>query len=106
MDETKEMLKRQIDTDIQNLSTMEPGSDQKTKAVDDLVKLYGLMSGDEKLKNENKHRFIQYGITGLQILAPLAFYGVWMGLGFKFEEEGVFKSRVFQSMYNKFKPTH
>ena len=105
MDETKEMLKRQIDTDIQSLSTLESGSQEKASAVDDLTKLYGILNEDEKSKNETLHRFIQYGLTGIQIVAPLVFYGVWMKRGFEFEKEGTYTSQTFRNMFGKFKPT-
>ena len=49
-DEIKDLLGEEIKTEIRDLSTLEPGSKEKSTAIDDLAKLYRLRI--EETKNE------------------------------------------------------
>lgn len=115
MDQTKELLTRQIDTEIQSLSTMEAGSEEKTATIDGLTKLYKLKI--EETKNEKdleaqkaerdilkKDKIVGRVLDGLGIGLPLVFSAIWMKKGFKFEETGTFTSQTFRSLWGKFKP--
>lgn len=114
MDQTKELLTRQIDTEIQSLSTMEAGSDEKTATIDGLTKLYKLKI--EETKNEKdfqaqeaendilkKDKIVGRVLDGVGIVLPIAFSWVWMKKGFKFETEGTYTSQTFRSLWNRFK---
>ncbi len=123
MDEIREMLDRQIDTEISNLTTMESGSEEKSKAIDDLAKLYKLRIEEtrseydfekscqeaqlktEQLMDQDKDRYFRIGLEAVGIVIPLIFYGRWMNKGFKFEETGTFTSTTFRGLFSKFKPT-
>lgn len=100
MDKTKEMLTRQIETEIEKLSTMEDGSQEKAETIEGINKLY-------KLKLEDKPWFdkVKLGLEAASIVLPLMFYAVWMGRGFEFEKEGTYTSQTFRGMWNRFKPT-
>lgn len=115
MDQTKELLTRQIDTEIQSLSTMEAGSEEKSATIDGLTKLYKLKI--EETKNEKdleaqkaerdilkKDKIVGRVLDGLSIGLPLVFSAIWMKKGFKFEETGTFTSQTFRSLWGKFKP--
>lgn len=55
---------------------------------------------------ENKiDRCIKVAVAGVELVVPLAFYGVWMRKGFKFEETGSFTSTTFKNLLNRFRPT-
>lgn len=135
MEETiKNLLDGEIKNQIQDLSFFNPGSDEKSKAIDDLVKLYKLrieedktelecdekrerrfMDGDRsdkdvemreyELKEQSKERYLKLGIAVAEIVLPLIFYASWMRKGFKFEETGTFTSTTFRGLFNRFRPT-
>ena len=44
----KDLLNEEIATEIQNLSELEAGSDEKSSAIDDLAKLYKLRIEENK----------------------------------------------------------
>ena len=50
MDEIRDLLGEEIKEEIQNLSTLEPGSKEKSTAIEDLATLYRLRI--EELKND------------------------------------------------------
>lgn len=128
MDEQiKEMMEEEIKVEIENLSNLEPGSDEKSKAIDVMSKLCRLnvevskvdMEADEKrraqvceeqfkseqIRQQVKERYVRIGIAAAEIVLPLIFYGIWMRKGFKFEENGTYTSTTFRGLFNKFRPT-
>ena len=127
MDEIRDLLGEEIKEEIQNLSTLEPGSKEKSTAIEDLAKLYRLRieelknDGDlsekynsreceEQLKKDQlneqiKDRYFRLGVEAAGIILPLIFYAAWMRRGFKFEENGTFTSTTFRGLFNRFKPT-
>jgi hypothetical protein len=126
-DEIKKMLEEEIKAGIEDLSSLESGSQEKTAAIDDLVKLYKLrieetkneLEFDEKydgrvteelfkkkqFEEQVKDRYFKLGVEAAGILVPLIFYAVWMRKGFRFEETGTFTSTTFRGLFNRFKPT-
>lgn len=116
MDESKKMLEEEIKAEIQRLSSLTPGSKERTAAIDELSKLYHLKIDevksleDTKVKNNQmseqvKDRYFKLGIAAAELIIPLVFYGAWMKRGFKFEETGTFTSTTFRGLFNRFKPT-
>ena len=101
-EEIKDLLDKQIKTEILKLSTLEAGSKDKTTAIDDLAKLHRLKIEEESRKD----RYFRLGVEAAGIILPLIFYGIWLKRGFKFEETGTFTSTTFRSLFNKFRPTH
>lgn len=99
-EEIKDLLEKQIKTDILKLSTLEE-SKEKSTAIDDLVKLHRLKIEEESRKD----RFLRIGVEAAGIILPLIFYGIWLRRGFKFEETGTYTSTTFRSLFNKFRPT-
>ena len=129
-----ELLSEEIAAEIEAISELEPGSKEKSTAIDDLTKLYKLRieenksvwdadekynrrvmeentnAHDEEIKrqqiNENvKDRYFRVAIAGAELLIPLMFYGIWMRKGFKFEETGTYTSTTFKGLINRFRPT-
>jgi len=155
MDDEKElvtMLEDELMTELDDISKMETGSDEKRKAIQDFTTLYKskiemtrceeeyqdkydrrvmedghhqaemilkekqlhedvvarereMESKKEDTDNENKHRYIRYGLEAAGIVLPMAFYAVWMHKGLRFEEKGTLTSPVFRSLWSRFKPT-
>lgn len=130
----EKLLSEEIATQIQALSGFEPGSKEKSAAIDDLVQLYKLRieenksiwDADEKhnsriadneakvreeeikrqqISEQIKDRYFKAGIAGAELVVPLIFYGIWMNKGFRFEETGTISSQVFRNLINRFRPT-
>lgn len=119
-EEIKTLLEEEIRTEIENLSSLSAGSEEHTKAVDNLAKLYRLKLDEDKTsmeyleKSESKttqieenvkDRYVRIGIAAAELVLPLMFYAVWMRRGFKFEENGTYTSTTFRGLFNRFKPT-
>lgn len=126
-EEIRELLGEEIKTEIRNLSTLEPGSKEKSTAIEDLAKLYKLRieetknewdfsekydarEGDIQLKKDQleeqvKDRYFRLGVEAASIILPLIFYATWMKRGFRFEETGTYTSTTFRGLFNRFKPT-
>lgn len=115
-EEIKTMLEEEIRTEIENLSSMSAGSEEHTKAVDNLNKLYRLKLDEDRTSMEYldkthqteenvKDRYVRIGIAAAELVLPLMFYAVWMRRGFKFEENGTYTSTTFRGLFNRFKPT-
>ncbi len=116
MDQTKDMLEKQLQVEIEKISVMEDGSEEKSQTIDGINKLYRLMIDQEKNEADveieeiktNTQTWIDRAKLAVDVIAigaPLVFYGVWMGRGFKFEETGTYTSRTFQGLTKFFKPT-
>lgn len=129
-----ELLDEEIAAEIRSISEMKDGSTEKSKAISDLATLYklrieenrNLWEADEKydrrkmeeeagLRDEDikrtqiseqiKDRYFKVGIAAAELMIPLAFYGIWMNKGFKFEETGAYTSTTFKGLFNRFRPT-
>lgn len=128
MDEQiKELLGGEIKGEIEKLSTLEPGSEEHSKAVENLAKLYRLKIDEAKnewdyavkyeaQESEERHRqtqkeeqakdrYFKLSIEAAGLILPLMFYASWMRKGFKFEETGAFTSGTFRNLFNHFRPT-
>ena len=57
---------------------------------------------DIELRND---RILKLVIDGVTIVAPIAFYNVWMKRGFIFETTGTYTSNTFKNLFGRFKPT-
>ena len=126
-EEIRKLLEEEIKTEIRDLSTLEPGSKEKSTAIEDLAKLYRLRIEETRnewdfnekyesrdsdmqfkknqLEEQVKDRYFRLGVEAAGIILPLIFYGIWMRKGFKFEETGTFTSTTFRGLFNRFKPT-
>lgn len=116
MDEQKDALKRQIQTQIELLSTMEEGSEEKlreTKVLDDLYRLaidQAKMDADFKAAKtdrevsaaDRQHRIMMdYVRTGIEVVAGVTtFVGTiaMFNTIMKFEETGTFNSKASQML--------
>ena len=126
-EEIRKLLEEEIKTEIRDLSTLEPGSKEKSTAIEDLAKLYRLRIEEtrnewdfnekyesrdsdiqfkkDQLEEQVKDRYFRFGVEAAGIILPLIFYAIWMKRGFKFEETGTYTSTTFRGLFNRFKPT-
>lgn len=125
--EIQKMVDDEIRSQIENMSKLKAGSDEKIKAAECLTKLYKLRTEEERadgemriesgkadsdfvlkehqLSEQKKDRWFKAVIAAAELGIPLIFYGVWMNKGFKFEETGTFTSQTFRNLFGRFKPT-
>lgn len=128
------MLDEEIRSEIEELSSMDFGSQEHTEAIENVAKLYRLRIEDskaameynkeiddelfrqdqmereeqsrkEQLAEQRIDRYVRVGIALTELMVPIMFYSVWMKRGFKFEETGSFTSTTFKGLINRFKPT-
>jgi hypothetical protein len=121
----RDLLGEEIRTEIQDLSALTPGSDEKSAAIEDLAKLYKLRieetknqwdfnekydarERDEQIRKDQLaeqvwDRRFRLGVEAAGIILPLIFYAVWMKMGFKFEENGTYTSTTFRGLFSHFK---
>lgn len=126
-EEIRKLLEEEIKREIRDLSTLEPGSKEKSTAIEDLAKLYRLRIEETRnewdfnekyesrdsdmqfkknqLEEQVKDRYFRLGVEAAGIILPLIFYAVWMKRGFKFEETGTYTSTTFRGLFNRFRPT-
>ncbi len=109
----KKMLDEEIREEIIDLSNLQPGSEEKSAAIDDLVKLHKLRIEEAKVELEkgpiteqSKERYLRLGLEAAGIILPMIFYATWMKRGFRFEETGTYTSSTFRNLFNRFKPTN
>nr|DAU70723.1 MAG TPA: hypothetical protein [Caudoviricetes sp.] len=126
-EENRNLLEEEIRTEIENLAHLKSGSQEYIAAVDCLTKLYKLKIEEDKnaaeqiekfesreieqnfkaaqLEESVKDRYFRIGTAVVELVLPLAFYGVWMRRGFEFEKEGTFTSQTFRGLFSRFRPT-
>ena len=126
-EEIKNLLEEEIKNEIENLASLEPGSEKHSTAVESLAKLYKVKLDEDKTsmeyldKTQNrksdegfkvaqieenvKDRYVKIGIAAAELVLPLMFYGVWMRRGLKFEQDGTFTSQTFRGLFSRFRPT-
>lgn len=115
-DEMIEKLERQIGVQIENLSVMEDGSEEKAKALDELKKMQDMLLAARKFQEESSGRVkedearaserkdrkrdsvLGHAIQIAGIALNAAITVVFMNKGFKFEETGVFTSPTFKNL--------
>ena len=126
----EDMLEDSLAKLIEEMDEMQPGSDEHVATARVFCDMYKTWIESNKVELEYNDRREQRAIdvamddkkaienrnqelikTGVQVLlgvtsiaAPLAFYGVWMSRGFKFEETGTFTSNTFKGFFRNFRP--
>lgn len=123
MSEIQNLLDNEIVRRLKELDGMASGSKEIGVAIEDIEHLCKMRVEEKKLNSElesnareerdklvenaarAKDRYIRLGLDVAGLILPLAFYGIWMSKGFKFEESGTFTSTTFRSLFNRFKPT-
>ncbi len=125
--EIKSLLAKEIESEIEKLDSLTPGSQEHSAAVESLAKLYKLKLEEDKtsmeylektdmhesdkgfkvaqLEESIKDRYFRLGIAAAELILPLMFYGIWMKRGFAFEKDGTFTSQTFRGLFSRFRPT-
>lgn len=116
MDESKTRLIDVIVDALNDLSDVDKSGDEYSKRIDDITQLYKLKMEETKYEMENereteakeaqiqeskKDRYFKAGVEIVGIMIPTILYAVFMNRGFKFEEEGVYKSKTFSNLTSR-----
>lgn len=132
-DEIRKMIDEEIASQMKGISFQPDGSDEKAKRIKQMTDLYELRMKDElnrakiredeerriaeygqkaienlreekKLKEQKKDRIVKIVTSGAELLIPLAFYGFFMVIGYKFEEKGIYSSATFKDVRKYLRP--
>lgn len=117
MDQTNELLTKQLDEEIRKLSTMEDGSEEKTATINGINQMYKLKIEDIRMKEEVKaqkaeaqrqkrFKIIDTVLDGARVavsIGGMALSAIFMVKGFKFESEGTYTSQTFKNLFGKFR---
>lgn len=123
MNDIQSLLNEEIVRKLKELPNLQSGSKEIGAAIEDIEHLFKMRVEERKLDSEDrtaecerhnkqlenarqaKDRYIRLGMDIAGLILPMAFYGVWMRRGFKFEETGTFTSITFRNLFSRFKPT-
>lgn len=101
MDKNRMML----DDTIERIHETIANKDEISKEdVDTFVTAYKAKIDEDKIKSDKFDHVLKVGVEVAGIVIPIAFYGVWMAKGFKYEETGSFSSTTFRNLISNFKP--
>lgn len=125
-DEIREMLDGEIESQIEAISHLVPGSAEQSAATKNLAELIKLGNEDDKIRAEvqehddarysedkfheaqlaeqRKARWVQFGVAAAGIVLEMIFYGYWLGRGYKYEEDGVVTSPTLKDLIRKMRP--
>lgn len=133
MDEIRDLLGEEIKDEIQSLSSLEAGSEAKSKAIEDVAKLYRLRIEEikaetektdiqkrvelEELKrgdaikndefqreNQKIDRWVNVGLQAGLMIGGWIVYDIWHKRGLKFEETGTITSPWTRNLMSKMFP--
>lgn len=123
MDKIKDLLNGEIETELNTLEDLEMGSEEQSKAVNDLVKLLDRAIEIEKMENdkhqkkksaeseadikrkelisENVDRIIKNTLTGMSIIGGFMLTIWGTKKSFEFEQEGTITTIMGRGFINK-----
>lgn len=115
MDKIKYLMDERIESELLDLSNLDSGSDEKTKAIADLDKLYRLRIEEIKVINENEKlkaeqnqkkldRIFNAAINGGIAIGGWICYDIWSRRGFKFEQTGSVSTPWLRNLISKMLP--
>ena len=111
----EDLLVDDIDARFKKLRTKNMNVEEEKAEVDNVVKLIHAkieldQAHDEicikkqQLKNEKKHKIIDYAMKALEIAVPLAFSYFAMKASFKFEKDGTITTILGREYVRRFGP--
>lgn len=108
MDEMLEKLDREIDAQIENLSQLENGTEEKERATQhltELMKMREAIENDKTAAKQNKKiSVVDLVIKGAGVVVSgiALVSNVWLAVqGFDFEREGSFTSKTMNNLMSK-----
>lgn len=131
--DVKNLLDKEIERLLSHIETLEYGTDGREAAISELTKLYKLRIDEvkneqdymkdcerqamerafheaddqakrEQLSDQGVERYFRYGVMVLELVLPIAAYGMWYHKGLKFEETGTVTSPMTKNLIAKMLP--
>lgn len=115
MSVVNDLIERTLVEKIEELDKLEFGSEEHSKAVDDICKLYRVRIDKEKndkesvkfreqMDEQRKDRYFRLAGIVIPIGLSLSGYALLMRQGLKFEETGTISSSWVRNLIHSFKP--
>lgn len=115
MDKNQALLSDAIERGLEGINELKPESEEYSKAVESVTKLYRMKIEEDKAdtefreaeakmeqtKDAKKDRWIQVGLNVAGMVLPMLTYSFWMGKVMTFEETGKCTSTVFRTLFNR-----
>lgn len=103
-DENQMLLDEVIEKELKNLDSFATGTKEKSDAISDVIKLYGVKIEEEKAKQEKRDKIfniaLQVALTGASLIA----YNAWYNRGLKFQETGSFTDPMTRNLLSRMLP--
>lgn len=100
--ETRKMMYEEKKKLLEQLSSMDPESDEYATVLRRIKDIDCMTSNACKQDEEKKERYFKYGVEAGLGLLTLGFNWTWMKKGFKFEETGALVSKTFRDLTKGF----
>ena len=122
MSSIQSLLDERIEKEIQGLSLLSTGTEQKTAAIEDLTKLYKLKIEEAKVeqakeqssnelelkqidaKAQARDRWISYAVQGVLTIGGWIVYDIWFRRGLRFEETGSIRAPMTRNLLSRMLP--
>lgn len=105
MSDIKTLLDGELAAEIENLSVMENGSEEKATAVKQIDTLYRLKleesKNDREYTEKKKSRWFQAGTSIVSAIVGALAYDKWFKDGLEFEKEGTVTSTFLKSLTSR-----
>lgn len=112
--EIKEKLDEVLKNELDNLESLELGSEEHATAVEEVVKLYKAKTDEEEKerdaeirkkqnRSQNWNQWVALGLTTAIGIGNLVLNAYFCERGFKFEETGTYTSQTHKNLFPKFK---
>lgn len=98
-----ELLDKELESGIQNLSHVQPGTDEASKATEDVAKLYRLKLEEERLKEESKATWVKVAVDVGKVIVQSFVYGRLIRAILKYEETGSICAKGSNMVLTNFK---
>lgn len=96
MSNIQKLLNEEIETQVLDLHGLEPGSEEKQRAIDGIAKLVEVQN-----KRDNLYQNLRLVLDAAGVILPLAAACYWTNRGFKFEDTGYQSSPTLKELYRK-----
>lgn len=119
MEKINKLLETELERQFDELQTLDAGSEEQSRAVENVVKLYKAKIDEQKAvwdsedsydrrvaeSKQTKERWIKLGIDAAGIISPMIFYTLWMKIALGFETNGYPSSMTTKELFHLIRPT-
>ncbi|MCD8119692.1 MAG: hypothetical protein LUE29_09500 [Lachnospiraceae bacterium] len=113
------LLEDELKRQFNELQTLDAGSEEQSRAVENVVKLYKAKIDEQKAVwdsedsydrrvmevKQARERWIKLGIDAAGIVLPMIFYTIWTKAAFGFETNGYPSTMTTKELWHLIRPT-